>query len=149
MGFFRSLLGDDRTSNRQPINSGALLTNATAEKADGNINAAIELLKQFWEEQPFASSGYGVEAYLKLPMHLQEAGRGDEAWRTLKTLLSDYVLPNAKLNEQILPMARSDIYDKMRLFCQREGEAQAAIKYGILSHMQWLLGLHNQRRREE
>src|SRR5258707_14181075 len=106
MGFFRQLFGDDRTPNRQPIDSGALLRNATAEKADGNINGAIELLKRFWEEEPFASSGYGVDAYLKLPMYLQQAGRGDEAWRTLKILLSDYVLSSAKLNEQILPMAR-------------------------------------------
>jgi hypothetical protein len=149
MGFFRSFLGDDRPPNRQPIDSGALLRNATSEKATGNINGAIELLKQFWEEEPFVSSGYGVEAYLKLPMYLQQAGRGDEAWRTLKILLSDYVLSSAKLNEQTLPMARSDIYDKMRLFWQREGEAQAAIKYGILSHIHWLLGLHYQRRREE
>lgn len=149
MGLFRTLLGNDRSPNRQPIDSGALLKNATSEKADGNINGAIELLKRFWEEEPFASSGHGVEAYLKLPMYLQQAGRGDEAWRTLKILLNDYALSNTKLNEQILPMARSDIYDKMRLFWQREGEAQVAIKYGILSHMHWLLGLHHQRRRKE
>jgi hypothetical protein len=46
-------------------------------------------------------------------------------------------------------MMRSDIYDKMRLFWQREGECSVAVKYGILSHMHWLLGLYRQRRREE
>jgi hypothetical protein len=149
MRFFRTLLGDDLTPNRQPIDSSELLRNATAEKARDNINAAIELLKRFWEEEPFGSSGFGVEAYLKLPMYLQQAGQSDEAWRTLKTLLNDYGLSDAKQNEQIVPMARSVIYDKMRLFWQREGKAQAAVKYGILSHMQWLLGLHRQHRREE
>lgn len=82
-------------------------------------------------------------------MYLQQAGQNDEAWRTLKTLLNDYGLSDAKQNEQIVPMARSVIYDKMRLFWQREGKAQAAVKYGILSHMQWLWGLHRQHRREE
>lgn len=149
MRFFRTLLGDDRTPNQQPIDSSELLRNATAEKARGNINCAIELLKRFWEEEPFASSGFGVEAYLKLPMYLQQAGQPAEAWRTLKTVLSDYALSEAQQNEPIVPMARSLIYDKMRLFWQREGKAQAAIKYGILSHMQWLLGLDRQHRREE
>src|SRR5260370_26155700 len=132
MRFFRILLGNDRTTNRQPIDTSELLRNATAEKARGNINWEIELLKRFWEEEPFALSGFGVEAYLKLPMYLQQAGRSDEAWRTLKKLLSDYVLSGAKQNEQVVPMVQSVIYDKMRLFWQREGKAQAAIKYGIL-----------------
>lgn len=151
MGFFRIFLGrdDDSSPSAGPIDSGALLREATANKAAGNVNGAIELLKRFWIAEPFGSSGYGVEAYLKLPMYLQVAGRRDEAWRTLNVLIADYVLSTPKLNDQVLPMMRSEIYDKMRLFWQREGEASSAVKYGILSHMNWLVGLHRQRRREE
>ena len=93
MGSFRTLLfGDDSTPSAQPIDSGALLREATANKTAGNINGSIELLKRFWVAEPFGSSGYGVEAYLKLPMYLQVAGRRDEAWRTLNVLIADYVL---------------------------------------------------------
>lgn len=150
MGSFRTFLfGDDLEPDAQPIDSGALLRGATARKAAGNVNGAIELLNQFWVAEPFGSSGYGVEAYLKLPMYLQYAGRRDEAWRALNALMTGYVLSTAKLNEQVLPMMQSEIYDKMRLFWQREGEASRAVKYGVLSHMHWLLGLHRQHRRDE
>ena len=82
-------------------------------------------------------------------MYLQTAGRRDEAWRILTELLASYVLPTEKLNEQVLPMMRSEIYDKMRLFWQREGKASIAIKYGVLAHIHWLIGLHRQQRRRE
>lgn len=143
------MLGNSSSATLQQIDSGTLLREATANKAAGNINGAIELLRQFWLAEPFGSSGYGVEAYLKLPMYLQHAGRRDDAWRALSLLMTDYVLSTAKLNDQVLPMVRSEIYDKMRLFWQREGEPSIAVKYGILSHMHWLLGLHHQRRRVE
>lgn len=150
MGSFRTFLfGDDSAPDAQPSDSGALLRGATAHKTAGNLNGAIELLKQFWVAEPFGSSGYGVEAYLKLPMYLQHAGRSDEAWSALNALMTGYVFSTAKLNEQVLPMMQSEIYDKMRLFWQREGEDSIAVKYGILSHMHWLLGLQRQRTREE
>lgn len=149
MRFFRTLLGVEPSTNPPSLDSSALLRNATAEKSSGNIEGAIGLLQTFWQAEPFASSGHGIEAYLRLPMYLQQAGRSDEAWKTLNVLAEDYVLSTAQLNEQVLPMMRSEIYDKMRLFWQREGEPRLAVKYGILSHVYWLVGLHRQGRRAE
>ncbi|HBB89520.1 MAG TPA: hypothetical protein DC047_18095 [Blastocatellia bacterium] len=149
MGFFRTFLLGERSAISPPIDSSALLREATSQKAAGDINSAIELLRQFWLAEPFGSSGYGVEEYLRLPMYLQHAGLRDDAWGALNVLLTDYVLTPTKLNDQCLPMMHSEIYDKMRLFWQREGEPSIAVKYGILSHVHWLIGLHRQRRREE
>lgn len=147
--FLTNFLSEDNSSlASHGIDSGALLRESTAAKEAGNMGGAIDLLRQFWLVVPFGS-GYGVEAYLKLPMYLQQAGRRDEAWRALNELMTGYVLPTAKLNDECLPMMHSEIYDKMRLFWQREGESSLAVKYGILSHMHWMLGLHRQRRREE
>ena len=149
MDFFRTFLVRSSSALAPQIDSDALLREATAKKAEGNINDAIELLRQFWSAEPFGSSGYGVEAYLKLPMYLQHAGRRDDAWHALDLLMRNFRLTTAKENEQVLPMLQSKIYDKMRLFWQREGEPLAAVKYGVLCHLQWLLGLHRQRRKEE
>lgn len=150
MVFFALFLSPGGLSaTQQQIDSAALLREATSSKAAGEIKHAIELLRQFWLAEPFGSSGYGVEEYLRLPMYLQHAGRRDDAWGALNALMTDYVLTPTRLNEQCLPMMRAEIYDKMRLFWQREGEPSIAVKYGILSHMHWLLGLHRQRRREE
>lgn len=129
--------------------SGELLKKATAQKSAGNITGAIELLRQFWLDEPFGTTGYGIESFLKLPMYLQQAGRRDEAWQALNVLMSDFVLSTEKLNHQVLPMMHSEICDKMRLFWQREGETAIAVKYGIVSHVHWLLGLHRQRRVKE
>lgn len=147
--FLTFSFGTSSSASTGGLDSGELLKQATANKAAGNLDRAIELLKQFWIAEPLGSGGYSVEAYLKLPMYLQHAGRRDEAWGLLNKLLTDYVLSIPKLNDQVLPMVWSEIYDKMRLLWQREGEASIAVKYGVLSHMCWLLGLHRQRRREE
>jgi hypothetical protein len=152
MGLWRTLaflFGDSSATPAQQIDSGALLREATAKKEAGDINGAIDVLKQFWSVEPFASSGYSIEAYLRLPMYLQKASRRDEGWRALNVLMKCYHLPTAKQNDQVLPMIRSDIYDKMCLFWQREGEPSLAVKYGVFSHLQWLLGLRRQHRRLE
>lgn len=149
MGFLGFKLGNDSARGERPIDSGALLREATACKAAGNLDGAIDLLKQFWLAEPFETSGHTLEAYLRLPMYLQNAGRRDEAWRILTELLANYVLSTEKLNEQVLPMMHSEIYDKMRLFWQREGKSAVAVKYGVLAHMHWIIGLHRQRRRRE
>lgn len=146
--FLKFSFGKDSSVGAPRMHSSVLLKEASANKAAGNLDHAIELLKQFWIAEPFDSGAYSVEAYLKLPMYLQQAGRRDEAWGLLNKLQTDYVLSTPKLNEQVLPMVRSEIYDKTRLFWQREGEASIAVKYGVLSHMSWLLGLQRQRRRE-
>ena len=152
MSFWRTLkffFGDGPSTRVRESEPGALLREATAKKERGDLDGAIELLTQFWSLEPFTSSGYPVETYLKLPMYLQKAGRRDDAWRALNVLITGYLYPTAEQNDQVLPMTRSDIYDKMRLFWQREGEPSLALRYGILSHLQWSLGLLRQRRSEE
>src|ERR1700730_17240440 len=105
-----------------PFDSGSLLRAATAKKDAGDLEGAIKLLERFWSEEPFVSSGYPAASYLKLPMYLQKAGRRDDAWRAMNLLMTSYIYPTANQNNQVLPMTRSEIYDKMRLFWQREDE---------------------------
>ena len=46
-------------------------------------------------------------------------------------------------------MDHAVIYDKMRLFLQREHRCQEAVKFGIFSHLIWAIGLDRQARRQE
>ena len=46
-------------------------------------------------------------------------------------------------------MYQSAIYDKMRLFLQREGSQIPAIAYGVLSYCSWAIGLYRQQRKAE
>jgi hypothetical protein len=46
-------------------------------------------------------------------------------------------------------MEQSTVYDKMRLFLQREGKADLAVGYGVASHFSWALSLHKQKRSDE
>lgn len=119
--------------------SGELLTETTKQKDNGNINKAIEILREAYKEMDNENIIYGINPYLRLPMYLQQVGRNDEGWRELNELL---IKMNKTDNREIFPMDSSIIYDKMRLFLQREGKNKLAIKYGIFSYLFWAIGLY-------
>src|SRR5262245_45794184 len=101
-------------------NPDALLRAATAKKDEGQIDTAIQLLRQAYQLIALSSIQYPVETFLRLPLYLQRAGKADEAWAELNKLLTNGY-PNQPASQQLLPMDHYVIYDKMRLFLQREG----------------------------
>ena len=127
-----------------------LLSAATAAKKDGNLEAAISLLKKAYESIAATDDSYRVETFLRLPLYLQEAGRKDEAWNEFQKILTNgYPNQSGLEYPELVPMANSAIYDKMRLFLQREGRNGEAVKYGLFSHLSWSTGLYLQKRRDE
>jgi hypothetical protein len=89
-----------------------------------------------------------VETFLRLPLYLQYAERSAEAWSEFQDLLRNgfHLMASDPL---LSPMVHATIYDKMRLFLQREQQALLALAYGLASHYSWGLGLYLQKRKEE
>jgi len=125
-----------------------LLQKAAAEKKSGEIDDAIETLYEAYKEISRTSINYGINHFLRLPLYLQQANRTDEAWREFNRLLVEGY-PNQVRTPALLSMDHAVIYDKMRLFLQREQRAQEAVKFGIFSYLLWAIGIHKQSRRQE
>jgi len=125
-----------------------LLKEATAAKQSGNLEKAIEILRTAYKEIPKSGITYSTQTFLRLPMYLQEANKPDEAWKEFEYLLKKGV-PNESRDQQLIPMYHAVIYDKMRLFLQKEKRNQDAVKYGILSHLSQAYGLYKQKRKTE
>lgn len=120
-----------------------LLKQATAKKKAGDLESAIKLLRDAYKEISKSSMGYTVDTFLRLPAYLQERGKSDEAWRELNNMLTKGY-PNQSNEPGLLPVDHSAIYDAMRLFLQREGKNEAAVKFGVLSYICWALALYRQ-----
>jgi hypothetical protein len=127
---------------------GVLLKQATTLKRQGDVDAAIQTLRQAYGLIAQGSIGYGVDTFLRLPLYLGEAGRNDEAWGEFNRLLVEGY-PNQLRDYGVLSMEHSKIYDKMRLFLQREGKNTKAIVFGCLSMLAWAKGLKLQKRKRE
>jgi len=125
-----------------------LLKEVTAKKKAGDLENAIKLLREAYKEINKSSTVYPVDVFLRLPLYLQEAKRNDEAWREFNLLLTKGY-PNQMNNPELIPMDHSIIYDKTRLFLQREGKNELAVRFGILSYLSWAIGLYKQRRNDE
>ena len=125
-----------------------LFKEATSAKQSGNLDEAVSLLRKAYKAISKNDLDYGVKTFLRLPLLLQEAGKVDEAWDEFLHLLTKGY-PNQSKDPQLIPMSHSEIYDKMRLFSQREGRNDEAVKYGIFSHLSWASGLYLQKRRDE
>ncbi len=120
-----------------------LLKQATAKKRAGDLESAIKLLRNSYKEISKSSIAYPVNTFLRLPAYLQEVGKSDEAWRELNNMLTKGY-PNQLNNPEIIPIDHSAIYDAMRLFLQREGKNESAVKFGVLSYICWALALYRQ-----
>jgi len=125
-----------------------LLKEATAAKQSGNLDEAISLLRTAYKAISKSDIDYGIKTFLRLPLYMQEANRPEGAWNEFDNLLNKGY-PNQSNDPQLVPMNHSEIYDKMRLFLQREGKNDEAVKYGIFSHLSWATGLFLQKRRNE
>jgi len=122
-----------------------LLKEATAKKRAGDADGTIRLLKEAYAEIAQSGKIWNVCPFLRLPMYLQEIGREDEAWQELNSIISKGY-PGQPEDKNILMMEHSMVYDKMRLFLQRSGKNDEAVKYGILAYVMWAVALHNQER---
>jgi len=125
-----------------------LLKEAAAKRKAGDLENAIKLLREAYKRISKSSKIYPVSVFLRLPLYLQEAKRNDEAWREFNLLLTKGY-PNQMKDPELIPMDHSIIYDKMRLFLQREGKNELAIRFGIFSYLSWAIGLYRQKRNDE
>ncbi len=112
-----------------------MVKESTALHKAGKFDEAVDKLKAAYKEAEEKKLTLTVKDYLKLPPYLQKAKRNDEAWAWFNTLIQQTASDH---------MSLSEIYDKMRLFRQREGNPKDAVKYGVLSRVHWCLGLHEQ-----
>lgn len=132
----------------EPSDSDLLLKQATTFKRAGDIDSAIGALRQAYAIIAKGQIVYGVDPFLRLPLYLQEAGRNDEAWMEFnKLILEGY--PNQLPNAGVRAMEHSKIYDKMRLFLNREGRNEESVIYGVLSFLACAKGLNLQKRNDE
>lgn len=127
-----------------------LLLDATNKKSAGDVVSAIKCLRQAYKRMPKSPIFYGIEVYLRLPMYLQAAGLPDEALLEFQNLIDGgYPTPTWASEPDLVSMQKSRIYDKMRLFMQRESRNDDAIKFGVLSYLSWAKGLQLQNRKDE
>ena len=125
-----------------------LLKQATIKKNSGDLDGAIKLLRDAYGELDKSSMFYSIDVYLRLPLYLQEAGRKDEAWGEFNRLIL-WVNSKPRYSAEVTPMEQSMIWDKMRLFLQREGKNESAVQFGVWSYLSWAVGLYVQKRKDE
>jgi hypothetical protein len=125
-----------------------LLKAATKARESGDLVKAISTLRDAYKAIAKTDVSYPVETFIRLPLYLQEAGDGASAWREFNELVQGKY-HRSPSDKDLVPMEQSTVYDKMRLFLQREGQPALATAYGIACHFSWGLGLHKQKRVEE
>lgn len=122
-----------------------LLKKATQKKRENDIDSAILLLKKAYSEIAKTTIEYPIEVFLRLPLYLQIANRQEEALLEFQNLLENgYVNQNRKA--YLMPMDDSVIYDKIRLFLQRNKQYFEAVSYGVYSILLIHYGLFLQKR---
>jgi len=160
-GWLKKLLGTERTQVPseqierhsatgcyQEPKSAKLLKQVTKLKKGGKLEEAIETLKKAYHEIEREGGSHAMQTYLRLPMLLQQAGRPDAAWEEYNRLLRSDPTGMGQSRE-VTPMFHSQIYDKMRLFLQREGKTKSAVEFGLMSAASWATGLYYQKRMSE
>jgi len=105
---------------------------ATELNLDGNLPAAVLVLKEAYKKIGNSSESYGIDTYLRLPSYLQKIGRYDEAWGFLNHLLMRGY-PNQIQNEALIILSRSKIYKAMCRQLKHEGKGRNAIIFGAAS----------------
>lgn len=130
-----------------PDNIDSLLKIATSLKKNDPALGA-EVLRKAYQLAENETVAYPVDTFLRLPMFLQLAGKNDEAWAEYNRLLAEGFPSEIKSNE-MLYVNHSAIYDKMRLFLEREKKPIQAVKFGVYSHVCWCLGMYYQKRESD
>lgn len=130
------------------VEADKLLKEATTKKKSGDIDGAIKALRDSYKILNENSMLYSIQTYLRLPSYLQEAGKSDEAWGEFNQLIM-WVNTKPRYSPEVTPMDLSIIWDKMRLYLQREGKNDYAVQFAVWSYLSWAVGLHMQKREDE
>lgn len=125
-----------------------LLKLASSCKKSGDMKNAVRILKEAYKSISHTSVDHGVDVFLRLPRYQQLAGKPEQAWKEFNLLLVEGY-PNQNRDEAFIVMDHSIIYDKMRLFLQKENCNKEAVKFGIFSWLLWSIALHKQDQKKE
>lgn len=123
----------------------ALIKHSTQLKRDGDMSGAIEALEDAAVAIKEGKTEFPVETHCKLPLYLQQAGRGDEAVQKFMEVLELYPPSwGKKLRRDSrggfrghIERQRSTVYDKLRLVLQRDGKFEEALPYALLAETYW------------
>jgi hypothetical protein len=124
------------------------LKEAAALKDADDVDGAIKLLKRAFEEIRRENVLYSVETFLRLPVYLQRAGKMKDAWQEFNHLLFKGY-PNQPKDEAILAIDRAKIFEKMRVFLERDGRADVGAVYGVFHLVCKGIALHKEQRQRE
>lgn len=125
----------EEVSLNSSLDAADLFKKATSLKDASKIDAAAETLRQAYWSISKTSIQYDITPFLRLPLYFQEAGRNDEEWREFNILLT-HGYPNQSVHDPVVcAYDKAAIYDKMRLFLQRERKNSLAVVYGDLSYI--------------
>ena len=108
------------------------LMRAATALSDTDPNAAVETFREAAALVPQTETDYTVAPFLRVPRYLQQAGRQEEAWEEFQRLLKGGYL-NMQKGKRAWHQMESAVYDKMRLFLQREKRLEEAVLYGVRS----------------
>jgi hypothetical protein len=124
------------------------LKEAAALKDKDDFDGAIQILKRAYEEVKRENLLLSVDAFLRLPVYLQQSGKMKEAWAEFNNLLFKGY-PNQPKDQALLATDRSKIFDKMRIFLEREGRLDIAAVYNVFGHLCKGIALHKENRNRE
>lgn len=114
------------------VEAARMLREATQLQGPETIGDAIQNLRLAYRLIAKTNIAYPVEVYLRLPMYLQAAGRADEGWREFNALLATGY-PNMLAGDAAWHWMEAAVYDKMRLFLERERRMSHAVTMKVLS----------------
>lgn len=115
----------------------SFLKEATALKKRGELNLAIGKLNAAYDEIAKCSVDFTIAVFLRQPLYLQLAGRGDEAWQAFYALIENGY-PNMSRLPCVRYMVNSQIYDKMRVAFHIEKKPISSICMGVRSLIEHL-----------
>jgi hypothetical protein len=125
-----------------------LLEQAARCKDNGEMESAIQLLRQAHDQLRMDNRAFPVETYLLLPFYLQQAGRKQEAWEALKHFLFRGY-PHQTNDRTLLAKDRAKILDKMRIFLESDNHPEKAEVYEAFSMVFKGIGLYRDNRTRE
>lgn len=111
---------------------GALQREATARKDARDLDGAIRKVRQAIAQEGRDCVANDTKGRVRLPKLLQQAGRGEDAWRDFLAILDETSRVPKRMRSAVLVT----VFDAMRLFMQREGRPAAAVVPGALSHVE-------------
>jgi hypothetical protein len=134
-----------------------LLRDATAKHSDKDFNGAVICLSQAYKLMRDSSIIHPIEAYLRLPLYLQKAGRFEESKQKFDVLLAEvdsrvareFDHQDSQTRKGLAAMEKRGIYKAMSTAYYRERKSNQGILFALLSHASWCVGLKYQKRDQE